>query len=99
MTFSPRTKTFVTAAAFAIMASSLVPATAGQFRADTQRAGADSFAAMPASGGGSSAQDPEHCNNVSSCNTMIAYCAATGGDFEVRGSGPEGRPSNGTCSW
>ena len=51
------------------------------------------------SGGGNTAQVDEHCNNVASCNIMIAYCIGNGGDFEVEGSSGTGQPSKGTCHY
>jgi hypothetical protein len=102
MITSPKSKIAI-AAAFAIAVSSFFAAgaSAAQFRTDSQRQGASSFAATPATGGGVVRRDPESCNNVASCNVMIAYCAATGGDFDVDPSGddPEGRPGKGTCTW
>ncbi len=100
MVFAPHSKTaFVTAAAFALSALIATQASAGQLRTERPSQTPTGFAATPTTGGGSSAQVPEHCNNVSSCNTMIAYCAATGGDFDVSGSDGIGRPNHGTCSW
>ena len=51
------------------------------------------------SGGSSTARADEHCNNVASCNIMIAYCISTGGEFQVDGNDPEGKPNKGTCKY
>jgi len=51
------------------------------------------------SGPGPVARDPEHCNNVASCNLLIAYCIGHDGTWTGRGSDPQGRPSAGTCTY
>ena len=87
------TKTTLAAAIAIALTASFAPDVSAQVRTDTKTK------KTTQSGGSSPARADEHCNNVASCNIMIAYCTSTGGTFHVEGDGPEGQPSKGTCKY
>ncbi len=55
---------------------------------------------LKAPGGGQAEGHVEKCNNISSCNLLIAYCIGHGGDWEETGTpGPMGEPQKGKCTY
>jgi hypothetical protein len=85
-------------AAFALASiSALGAAEAASFKSGT---GGERPGGYAAQGGGQSKGHVETCNNIASCNLMIAYCESHGGSFDPTGTpGPQGEPKTGKCTY
>ena len=75
-------------------------ASAAQFKTRTLTPPPPALGLKAAPGGGQSHAHVETCNNIASCNLMIAYCIGHGGKWKETGTpGPNGEPTQGKCTY